>query len=536
MKHCLFITLCMSCLLSGNVRAEDAAPLYPVQEKGKWGFINALGQIVIPPQYDNCYYPFSEGLAAVEVGSKWGYIDRHNKMVIQPQFDSAENFKDGIASVRIGEPFEGKGKSGCIDKSGHFVLGPEESGPRGECREGLRYAKKDGKWGYLDTKWNWAIPATFIDANSFSSGLAGVRLDENTAGFINKKGKWVIRLNAAVSDYEGFSEGLAPVLDLKSKQYGFIDKTGSFVIAPRFDQVRGFHEGRAAVCIRTLDDTGWPLRRWGAIDKTGRLVIPAKYETLWSFEEGMAKVVDASGSGFVDLDGKQVIPCTFKSADPFKNGLALVRVGPFCDDKTGWEGYINKKGDFVWRPSDYQARDAARAKEEAEKKARKPSIVLLTDEATKKKGLLITCPKKVPFKGDKAGKILIRITNLLEAEVFVEVEGNESPGYSLESWDGGFASGVGSMWVFPDNTYLLKRLHASRYSGDKRITCGCCMAMIVGQLDESALEMGRARGTISLDIRGFYRNTGKSFSESIELPIELVEDVKGQQEKVADKK
>ena len=44
-----------------------------VQIKGKWGYINATGKLVIPAKFDNAGR-FSEGLARVQVGDRWGYI------------------------------------------------------------------------------------------------------------------------------------------------------------------------------------------------------------------------------------------------------------------------------------------------------------------------------------------------------------------------------------------------------------------------------------------------------------------------------
>ena len=59
---------------------------------GKWGFIDAKGQYVINPQFDNAG-DFSEGLAAVEIGDRWGFIDTKGQYIVKPQFDSAGPFR-----------------------------------------------------------------------------------------------------------------------------------------------------------------------------------------------------------------------------------------------------------------------------------------------------------------------------------------------------------------------------------------------------------------------------------------------------------
>jgi hypothetical protein len=67
---------------------------------GKWGFIGPDGRLVIEARFDQAKR-FSEGLAAVQVGSKWGYIDHTGKTVIKPQFLSAYPFHEGLARVEI---------------------------------------------------------------------------------------------------------------------------------------------------------------------------------------------------------------------------------------------------------------------------------------------------------------------------------------------------------------------------------------------------------------------------------------------------
>ena len=51
-------------------------------------------------------------------------------------------------------------------------------------------------------------------------------------GYIDKSGKYVIE--PQFSNTAGFSEGLAPVQDPESELYGYIDESGSYVIEPQF--------------------------------------------------------------------------------------------------------------------------------------------------------------------------------------------------------------------------------------------------------------------------------------------------------------
>jgi hypothetical protein len=65
-------------------------------------------------------------------------------------------------------------------------------------------------------------------------------------------------------DCRDFSERYAPVLI--SGKWGFIDETGKFVIAPRFDETRwSFSEGLSAVRVG---------KKWGYIGVNGEFAIP----------------------------------------------------------------------------------------------------------------------------------------------------------------------------------------------------------------------------------------------------------------------
>lgn len=491
-------------------------PLYPIEEKDKWGFIDATGRVVIPPSFDGNFETFSEGLAPVQVGRKWGYIDRSGQFVIEARFDSAGAFKDGVASVRIGEPVQGEGKYGYIDKSGKFVLELNDTYSYTGFSAGLMPVKVENKWGYVDRRGTIVIPARFEYAVGFSEGLGWAESSE-TNGFIDPSGRWVIRLGRSTEGYYGFHDGLAAVRDAATSKFGFINKRGEHVILPQFDDINSFAEGRAPVCVIEKDKTGWPVRKWGYIDSGGRFIVAPRFKHGAPFSEGLAAVTIEDKCGFIDREGKQVIAAQFDFAEGFKNGLARVQVGGY--GKTGWRGYIDKKGRFVWRPSDHEERDRLRHAEQN----RVPTVKLLTDPKDQSRGLLILHNRQVAAKGEQAGALNLTVTNCLEEEVFLNVSGFESIGCILDSADGGVFAGGGGFILSPDNVGLLKRLHASTYKNQQRFTCGCATARIKGKLMEGAVTMGRARGHATVIISGFYRNNGRAFSELIDLPIEILD-------------
>ena len=126
-----------------------------------------------------------------------------------------------------------------------------------------------------------------------------------------------------------FDEGLAAV-KLKGK-WGFIDKSGKVVVPIKYDDVEVFYEGLADVKLNG---------KYGFVDKSGTEVVPLKYDMVWEFNEGLARVELNGKQGFVDKSGTEVVPLKYDEALHFNEGLAAVMLN-------GNWGYIDKSGKVV---------------------------------------------------------------------------------------------------------------------------------------------------------------------------------------------
>src|SRR5258705_10810529 len=74
-------------------QSEQTLPrLRPIQQDGKWGYIDSVGRVVIKPQFEWAE-EFSEGLAAFQnKDGKHGYVDQTGKIVIEAKFDNWTEF------------------------------------------------------------------------------------------------------------------------------------------------------------------------------------------------------------------------------------------------------------------------------------------------------------------------------------------------------------------------------------------------------------------------------------------------------------
>ncbi|MEM6285911.1 MAG: WG repeat-containing protein [Bacteroidota bacterium] len=106
-----------------------------------------------------------------------------------------------------------------------------------------------------------------------------------------------------------------------SGDWGFMDASGRVVIAPAFEDVAPFSEGRAV--FRDGD-------RYGYLDPTGAVVVEAYYTQAESFSEGRGRVaVGHRGGrryGFVDPAGVEVVATDLPMAIPYGDGKAVARL------------------------------------------------------------------------------------------------------------------------------------------------------------------------------------------------------------------
>ena len=218
--------------------------LAAVSKNDKYGFIDTKGKVVIEPKYEWAS-SFSDGLAIVSVEGLYGAIDTQGKTVIPFEYQALADFHDGFAAAARPpkDPEDYESKYGLINKQNEVVI-PFMYESMGNLSESLIAVKKDGKWGYVDTKNKAIIPITlkYETVNDFSDGLAAVfSYEENSDnlkyGYIDKTGKLVIPMQfikAYWDDSEGiidFNNGIAVVNDKEGRTF-CIDKKGSETQCP----------------------------------------------------------------------------------------------------------------------------------------------------------------------------------------------------------------------------------------------------------------------------------------------------------------
>ena len=381
---------------------QDNSGLYRIRENGKSGYMDRSGRTVIRPQFDDALN-FSEGLAWVRVGKKVGFIDTTGKIVVTPQFDEAQSFVYGRAGVKLccggwGEQHFGD-KYGYIDTDGKYISSPDFlwvgqfSGSRSSDLAPVKFST--GLFGFVSRSGKILLPGSFEDASilGFTGGPAPVR-SNGKWGYIDKSGKWVI--DPQFDSAWNYAGGLAPVA--VSGKWGFIDSNGKFAVNPQFDAAFSFDNGYAPV--RTGD-------KWTLIDTKGVPADGAQFlEVGFITDNGLRAARVNEGWGFVQ-GAKFVIHPLFDSAESFLGGLARVSIG---DQYV----YVDKSGAYVGDPFKGRAIKPARMVQEVwEGDVTAPSWkthekFLLIREGAKIKGFYssaITDPSALGGLSDVAGDL-----------------------------------------------------------------------------------------------------------------------------------
>lgn len=202
----------------GEDFSEDLAPV-KIGSEGKWGYINTNGEMVIKPMYEHAY-DFKNGLADVETEDSSYTINKHGSIIeafkyskptkkrynlIGSTYNSSLGFVNTYGDTIMAMKYISFGhrqnglfwfnenkKYGLADTLGHIIVKPIFETISSFSDNGFAVAKKDGKYGYIDTKGRTVIDFQFDKADGFKHGLAAVR-KKGKWGFINKKGHFVIK-------------------------------------------------------------------------------------------------------------------------------------------------------------------------------------------------------------------------------------------------------------------------------------------------------------------------------------------------------
>lgn len=300
---------------------------WPVQEFGRWGYVDASGVMVIRPHYDAAR-PFSEGVAAV-CATTYGYVDATGSVVIDPAFQLAEDFVGGHAVCHFGSASE-EIRAGVIDRAGAWIIAPrwERIDRRGTLWEVADAGERTGWLGATGDEW---VAPCFEQAWSSDTGIVSATADGRPCT--------IDLATARVCELHDVDElgwpGDDSIAARRGEKWGWIGPEGAWILPPAWRGVESFSSDHAAV---TGDDG-----RHGLVDRSGKVAIPVVHEVLRKAASGLWWCGDGGALWLVDCDGGRRGGPWLEFSYAAPEGLIFVR------GAQGW-GAISRDGAIVMPP------------------------------------------------------------------------------------------------------------------------------------------------------------------------------------------
>jgi WG repeat protein len=270
--------------LGGRVRDGRAA----VRLGGLYGFVAEDGREIVKPQY-RIVGNYKHGFAQVDVDGKSGLIDRDGKMVFEPKY----GFIEAIAADRFrvsDTPWISGSKGGEAFGEESFVeFGRKSFVAPGATREMFP----------LEPSGQKAVGRSPIVASHPPAPPFKTRIMDGAGQVIE------VETPPATSLFDKKDPSVRWVQ--KDKLWGLQRTDGTWLVEPKFEQVRALSGGVAHVTLNG---------KVGFIDRTGKFVIDPVFEKAWPFlpgfehtsaaRDGVFGVIDRGGAWVFKTEYEQV--------------------------------------------------------------------------------------------------------------------------------------------------------------------------------------------------------------------------------------
>lgn len=274
-------------------------------EKGKWGFVDDGGRIVIKVKYQSAG-EFHEEVAWVGEGPlSYSYINKQG-MVISEGSSTNYNAKNGII---IQQKYLSKKNSKTGKKGVFFGI----LDLRGMVLEEFVYA------GIMMNEHNWAVALDMSSNNSYflhnengkitklKAGELNYKFNneiekytvDGKFGYVSRDGKMMIAPKYSIlGEYSDFT-----IASEDSQTFGYLSKSGETVIPFEYTKSSVFNEGYASVCKQG---------KWYVIDQKNNVALATDFDYLGAYSDGLIPAMKDNKSGFISLDGEVVIPFVYE--------------------------------------------------------------------------------------------------------------------------------------------------------------------------------------------------------------------------------
>ena len=297
--HCVYDSIL-------EIKEEQLA----VKFQGQYGIITLQENWLLTPQR----YP-------IRLLNEEKYLETHPSMTFLKNFNGEIiYFTDNKVEIKDGHLLEflPDGTEKTVSLNGIIVnRTPPESVLNSESNfiasEGLQGIKRDGLFGFVDTRGRLRIANRYEGIGQFKEGLAPVKI-LGKWGFVNTQDN--IEINPAYESVEEFEQGFAIVK--RNGKTGIINREGKIIIPLRYDSVRRLMAQKFLIITES---------NYGLADDNGNVLIEPKFDKIENLQNGYILVEQDKKFGLLTLDGLSTIPLTYDKLvfDAEKNQYLALR-------------------------------------------------------------------------------------------------------------------------------------------------------------------------------------------------------------------
>lgn len=349
-KICVLLFLLQPFLLT-------AQRLLPIKQNQKWGLIDLQGNIKLSPKYDAISTFDKYGSASVQINNQVGLLNEQGREVLLPIYDDIsvigkeyfavlknnkwqllnarkqvifEEYEDVVLWAGEGIAFSRKEKWGfarfdgtVIVKANYDAIQPQQNFliTQKENLYGLHtvggkkilntvaselqainkqiyFYKKDELWGAVDYKGKQLLAPEYESYQIIEPNAVQLKQGANTI-LLSTDNQQIIKGYF----YERFLPFSSQYLLVQQKQqFGLIDRNGTIVLTPRFDEIRPFN-----TTFFRVQKGGF----WGIVDQKGKEAIPLYYDYIAPLNNGMSLVKKGNQYGIIDEKAQFGIPIEY---------------------------------------------------------------------------------------------------------------------------------------------------------------------------------------------------------------------------------
>jgi hypothetical protein len=254
-----------------------------------WGLITDKGQVIYQPAFDELRkIGFENDVIWVRKGDKWGiFSEKTLRFVANPTYSDFTVASDEVSIVVL------KDTLGLIDNfSGKYIIEPKITDMEKISSRCFAY-KMNGKWGAINHLGEKVIKSDFDLLKKWETSLI-LAQKKDKYKILNEKGKPF----SNTYDYIGPNVNGFGVFKFNGK-YGYLNKTGSLLVAPKFDQAGNFFFDRAIVKL---------ANKYQLINAQGKFLSANTYDLVERDSTKKYFVATLAGKKqILDLGGKMVL-------------------------------------------------------------------------------------------------------------------------------------------------------------------------------------------------------------------------------------